>query len=392
MNSIWQALVIFRLSARSFRQRIKSSLVVVVGLVCVAVGLLSILSLGEGIKWSLLDSGHPARVLILSADSTDAWVGDWERKSRVPSLMIENIRNSADVARSKDGAVLADLQSYATINPFKKANHEKGGVRLRGIGPAGMAILSELRLVQGRVYRPGTREIIVGTTAQAKFSGMEVGDTITTPLGQWRVVGAFTTATQLDGDIVGDAAAVKGALAQENYNFALVRLQTPDALGSFRASLARLNRIPVSVVRESDYYERYWKAIPNTPYVVAYLLGGLLALGAIAGTLHTMTVAVDARTREIALLRAAGFERVPIAASVVLEAMLLAALGAIIGTAIDWFWLNGYVYNAQGVFRVIVTPKLLMVSLGWALAIALIGALTPALGAAKGTVADALRK
>jgi putative ABC transport system permease protein len=306
--------------------------------------------------------------------------------------MIENIRNSAGVARSKDGMQLADLQCYATISPFKKANHEKGSVRLRGIGPAGLVMLSELRLVQGRLYRPGTREIIVGTTAQAKFSGMEVGDSITTPLGQWRVVGAFTTATQLDGDVVGDAATVKGALAQKDYNFALVRLQTPDALDSFRASLARLNRNPVSVVRESDYYERYWKAIPNTPYIVAYFFGGLLALGAIAGTLHTMTVAVGARAREIALLRAAGFERFPITASVVIEAMLLATLGAVIGTAIDWVWLNGYVYNAQGVFRVIVTPKLLMVAIGWALAVALIGALTPALDAAKGTVADCLRK
>ncbi len=392
MNSIWQALVIFRLSARSFHQRIKSSLVIVVGLVCVAVGLLSILSLAEGLKRSLLDSGHRDRVLILSAGSTNAWVPDWEWVSRLPSSIIENIRNSTGVARSKDGMPLADLQSIAAIRPLKKANHEKGSVRLRGIGPAGLAMLSELRLVQGRLYRPGTREIIVGTTAQAKFSGMEVGDSIATPLGQWRVVGAFTTDNQLDGDAVGDTAAVKAALAQEDYNFALVRLRSPDMLDAFRASLARLNRNPVSVVRESDYYERFWKALPNTPFVVAYLMGGLLALGAIAGTLHTMTVAVDARAREIALLRAAGFERGPVVASVVLEAMLLAALGAAIGTAIDWVWLNGYVYNAMGVFRVIVTPKLLMVAIGWALVVALIGALTPALGAARGTVADALRR
>ena len=148
----------------------------------------------------------------------------------------------------------------------------------------------------------------------------------------------------------------------------------------------------VMVLRESDYYARYWQAVPDTPFVVAYLLGDLLALGAIAGTLHTMTAAVGARAQEIALLRAVGFGGLPVALAVIAEAVLLAMLGAGLGTGIDWLWLDGYTYNAQGVFHVVVTPHLLLVALGWALGVALIGAALPAQRAARGSVVEALRE
>jgi putative ABC transport system permease protein len=125
--------------------------------------------------------------------------------------------------------------------------------------------------------------------------------------------------------------------------------------------------------------------------VLAYVAGFLMAGGAASGILHTMHATVSARAKEIAILRAVGFGGLPVAVSMVLEAMFFATVGAAIGTAIDWLWLNGYAYNgAYGVFKVAVTPHLLAVAIGWALVTALVGAIVPAAQEARLAVVDAL--
>ena len=167
----------------------------------------------------------------------------------------------------------------------------------------------------------------------------------------------------------------------------------PSAAG-LEALRGRLRDLPVTVIAQDAYYRRLWDAVPNTPYYVAYGLAFLIGMGAISGTMHTMQVTVGARAREIAILRAVGFSALPVAASVVAEAMLLACIGALIGVAMDWFWLEGYAYNGGmegGVFRVAVTPGLLLIALAWALGIALIGAIIPAWHVARAPVVDALR-
>jgi putative ABC transport system permease protein len=390
MNLLAQMRVLLRLNMRSFHERIKSSLVIVVGLAFVAIALLSILALAEGLRLSLFRSGHDDRVLVMSASVANVWAGSQENRSRVPGTVLTAVGRAPGIGRTRDGRALLDAQIETDVRPWKKTSSEQGMERLRGLGPLGLAMMGEFHLVAGRLPRPGHYELIAGATAAEKFRDMAVGSHVTLMDQDWTVTGHFRSGTQLEGDLVTDAATLKTALGQDDYNLVMASLRDADAFAAFQSVLQR-ETPGVLVERESDYYAHYWQAVPDTPFVVAYLLGGLLALGAIAGTLHTMTAAVGARAREIALLRAVGFGGWPVALAVIMEATLLAMLGAVLGTGIDWLWLDGYTYNAQGVFHVMVTPRLLLVALGWAVGVALIGAALPAGRAARGSVVEALR-
>ena len=132
--------------------------------------------------------------------------------------------------------------------------------------------------------------------------------------------------------------------------------------------------------------------MPKLVFYLAYLLGGLIGTGAFAGTVHTMQGAVDERRREIAILRALGFDGVAVAVSVVIEAMLIATLGVFFGTALVWLWMDGFLYNALGVFRLTVDLPLLLQATAWGLVIALLGAFAPALRLARQTPIEALRE
>jgi putative ABC transport system permease protein len=146
------------------------------------------------------------------------------------------------------------------------------------------------------------------------------------------------------------------------------------------------------VERQSDYWKRIFDSFPLNAVAIAYILGALIAIGTVAGTAQTMYSAVIARQEEIAILRAIGFGGFAVAASVMLEAMLLASAGALIGTATDRYLLDGLATNgASGAFRAAVTPHLLFIAIVWALTIAFVGALSPAIKASRVTVVEALR-
>jgi putative ABC transport system permease protein len=261
---------------------------------------------------------------------------------------------------------------------------------MRGIGPLGFVLRPELHLLSGHLPRPGSQDVIVGLQAQRKFAGFDIGRQIEVKGRRWPVVGVFETGHTLDGDVVADAGAVKAVLQRKSYDVVLVALSVPDALEKLQNALRSL---PVTVMRETDYYSQLWSRVPNTAYYVAAALLLIMGMGALSGTVHTVYAATSARANEIVILRAIGFNGAVVAASVVVEAVLLACLGALIGAGIDWLWLTGYPYNGGwegGVFPIYVTPHIVMLALSWAIVIGVWGAIMPSLKVARGTVVDAM--
>jgi putative ABC transport system permease protein len=388
MNYLRQLVVVLRLHLRTFPTRIKSALVIALSLVPVVGFLLAMLSLGEGIRVAYLRSGDTHLAIVLSAGATT------DRTSSLAPALIPYIEGARGVRRLPDGSSLADAQVEVFAQGLTKVNGGTGYTNLRGIGVHGLALMPHFRLLAGRSVRPNSNDLMVGVTAQRKFSGFELGNTITLEGNTWSVVGVFSTDSFYDGDLLVSSQRLLNLLPLPRYSSVLVALQSPGAFDAFRRNVLQRQALPVNVERLSDYWARLYATIRETSsaFIMAYAISALVAAGALAGIVHLMHAAVDARVAEIAVLRAIGFSAIPVAASVVIEALVLACVGAALATLVDRLWLEGYAYNgAFGVFRAAVTFRLFFVGAAWAIVVAFIGALLPAIRAAATPTLEALR-
>lgn len=372
----------------TLRHRAKGAAVIVVGIGVMVFVLLSILSIVEGLRLTLLNSGDPSRAMIRATNTPQTFQLD---RSVLPPQTPAIAAAAPGVARGRDGFPLVDAVSFHGIGLTKRNNGEKGGTIIMGVGPRWPEINPNFHLLSGRMPRPGARELLAGTLAQRKFSGLDGG--FADYHGQrWRIVGTFATGGYWDGVLMNDAAVMKAKAGSKTDNIVLVRLSSPAAFAAFKQYADMHLPRSVTTERETEFYANFWKNIPRTAFYIAYLLGALIGSGAFAGTAQTMNDAIMARAREIAILRALGFDGVAVAASAVIEAILLAMLGAFTGTALVWLWLDGFLYNALGVFRITVDLPLLLQAMGWGLAVAVPGVLRPALRLARQTPIEALRE
>jgi putative ABC transport system permease protein len=242
------------------------------------------------------------------------------------------------------------------------------------------------------MFQPGKREMIVGVGAQAMFQHMQVGDKVILPDGQWPIVGVFTTGDLLEGQLLGDTETLLTAMHKSVYNTMLVRLASRNSLDTFKKALTTNPALSVTVERHSDWYRRVASENTFALALLGYVVGAVMAIGALFGCLNTMYSAVSTRGREIATLRALGYGAFPVAVSVILEAMLLAVAGALIGAAIAWALYDGKqdVFN-NSVFHLAVSPAQFQLGIIWAVAVALLGGLLPSIRAARRPVVEALR-
>lgn len=379
-----EILAVMLLGARSFRTRLRSSLVIIVALVSVTVPPLAIIALGLSLKASYLDTAAADRVMILSQGAHRQF------DSQISLFWVAQIKAAPGI-RQWQGEPLADFEISAGFHPRKQTKPENGNTKLRGFGPLGFVLRPELTLLAGRLPKPGSHEVVVGLQAMRKFAAMEVGRQVEIAKTRWPVVGIFQGGGNLDGDLIGDAGVLKAALHRETYDIALLSLTSAEALPQLQAALRSL---PVTAMPEREYYAGLWQLVPKVAFYVACTLLLIIGGGALAATTHCVYAAVEARAREIVILRAIGFDSVAIGASLLLETVLVACLGAAIGTFIVRLWVEGYPYNGGiegGVFRITMTWDLLFIALGWAVVVALAGAAMPCLKAGRGTVAEAMR-
>jgi putative ABC transport system permease protein len=295
------------------------------------------------------------------------------------------------IAKAPDGSPMADPGINSGV-PVYRLNGRQAYNILRGFGPKGVMLRPEFHMVAGRMFHAGTRELIVGVSARSQFKGMNVGDKVILPDGEWPIVGSYTTGDLLDGQLIGDTETVMKAIRRPAYNSVLVRLASPSSFSTFKAALTTNPALAVDAIVQSDWYKKISEGPATFFQVVAYGIGIIMGVGALFGCLNTMYSAVAARGREIATLRAIGYSAFPVAVSVILEAAALSLAGALIGAAIAWALYDG-VDGAFGsnVFKLTVSPALIGMAMLWAVAVALLGGLLPSLRAASRPVVEALR-
>ena len=379
---------------RSLPQRYATSSVVVIGIAGVVAVLIAVLSLSTGLAQSLSATGRPDRAIVLHTQSNS------EVGSSIPHEWIATILQAPGILRGKDGKPVASAEMLATVNVPRRDNGLLGTLTLRGVSPQVFELRAEARLVDGRMFRPGLREVVAGRGTQLRFKGLDVGDRIKFGDNEWTVVGAFDSGGGAhDSELFGDLETVLSAYNRTSANSVTVKLESLGSMDVLTAALTKDPALQVIVQREPAYYEQQSQSFASFLAVIAHFVGGIMAMGAVFAALNTMYSAVSARTTEIATLRAIGFGSSAVVISVLVEALLLAIVGALVGAFLAWLFFNGNTVStiagnqgvAQIAFKLRVGPNLVVVGIVWACVVGLIGGLLPAFRAARLPVATALR-
>lgn len=373
-------------------QRLGASSVVVIGIAGVVGVLVALLAMAEGYRQTVSNSGNEHTAIILRGGSSAELMSVLDRES------ITIIERAPEVARDADGKPLASPELVVAANLPRRDSNDEGSVTLRGVGPMAWAVRPSIRLVEGRQLQPGRRELVVGTGAQRQFAGLDVGKSVRLGNETWDVVGVFDSGDAMASEMWADAEIVSSVYRRGSSRASVVaQLTSAKAFNAFKATLAADPRVKVEANTTREYYAGQSEGLTKVLRIIGIVVGSIMAIGAIFGALNTMFATVAARAREIATLRAIGFRGLPVVVAVMLETMLLAALGGLLGGFLAWLIFNGYTAStlaggmSQLSFEFKVTGGLLWQGLKWALAIGFIGGLFPAVRAATQPVTDALR-
>ncbi|MBL6751785.1 MAG: ABC transporter permease [Nevskia sp.] len=388
-----QILAVSSMSLRSIPQRLGTSLVIVVGIGGVVAVLVALLSMSKGFEYTLKGTGSDARALLLSAGVT-AELSSYIGPDSVPLL-----RELPGVRRGADGKPLASAE-IVVITELRRHGGDVN-VALRGVEPAGIAMRPEVRIVEGRLFRPGLQEVIAGRSARQQFSGLQLGARLQFRGSQWTVVGIFDSGGDAhESELWTDADTARSAFGRPGASGVLAELAPPDpatALQTLKNAVTADPRFQVDVQTERHYFTAQSQGFTEQITLLTAVVTAIMAFGAVFGALNTMYSAVSARQSEIATLRAIGFSGLPVMVSVLAESIALALAGGAAGGALAYLLFDGMSVSTLGqnftqvAFSFAVTPGLLLRGMAWALAIGLIGGFFPALRAVRLPVADALR-
>ncbi len=269
---------------------------------CVVGVFISILSMSTGYMQIVEKTGHGDRAVVISQGALFEYASFI---SRANALTIADAPGRQE-DRRRQADRLADTLAFVVMP--KKRDGLDAYVTLRGIGPEGFALRPEVKLISGRMFNAGAHELIVGKAAQAEFDGLAVGSQVPLPEGDWTVTGTFES----DGDareseLIADAVTLGQAMRFNGYKSVTVQLESADSFDQFKEALTTNPQLAVEVVRETEYLANQSRGLNDFLTVVAYVVGGIMALGATFGAMNTMYSAVSARAIEIATLRAIGF-------------------------------------------------------------------------------------
>jgi putative ABC transport system permease protein len=394
MSFFTQIFSVAWLSIRTISQRLGSSAVAVVGIAGVVIVFVAVLSIGKGFQAAMQNAGQPDRAIIMRGGASD------EMSSGIGGEDSEIIKQAPGIRRENNQA-LASTELYVIVDLPKRSTMTAANVPLRGVTPVTQKVRYDARIVQGRMLEFGTNEIVAGRAAAAQFAGLSVGSVIKTGQVSWTVVGIFESGGSVgETELWADSRIVQGAFRRGNsYTSVLARLESPAQFKAMKDWLTTNPQLDVSVEDESKYYSDHSALLTTLIEQVGYAIAILMGVGAVFGAILTMYTAVSTRTREIATLRALGFNTVSVVVSVMVESLFLGALGGLAGGILAYVAFNGYQTStmnfqtfSQVAFAFAVTPWLLAQGLIYALSMAFIGALLPALKAARLPIASALRE
>jgi putative ABC transport system permease protein len=378
---------------RSARERWASSLVAVLGIAGTVAVFVAMLALARGFRATVASSGLPQNVIVQRAGA------DTEMTSSLTIADVRVIEDAPQVARRGSEPLVSPEVVVIAALPLRGTDSD-ANVQMRGVSPRVRAVRDHIRVAQGRFFQPGLYEIVVGANAARAYEGLDLGGTVRIGPGSWRIVGILDAGgSAFDSEVWADADVLNGNYQRPPgvFQSATARLRSADDFDTFKAAVERDPRLQVTAIREPAYYERQSQTMTTLITVLGGLVAVVMGLGAVLGALNTMYSAVAERSREIAVLRALGFGRGSVVLSFLVEAVCIAVVGGIIG-CIAVLPVNGVTTGTMNwqtfshlSFAFRITPDLLILGLGFALLMGLLGGLPPAVRASRANVATTLR-
>jgi putative ABC transport system permease protein len=377
----------------SVRVRWTSTVVAVLGIAGSVGVFVAMLALARGFQGAMVSSGSDENAMVRRAGATS------EMDSAITLEQLRAIEDSAEVRRGPDGPMVSAEVVVVAALPLKKTGTD-ANVQLRGVSPRALAVHDKVKIVEGRFFTPGLFELTVGKNAKDAYRGVAVGDTVKLGGASWKVVGSFDAGgSAFDSEIWLDANRLNATYQRPTgiHQSVAARLVGRDAVVPLERRFAADPRMKVRVDRETEYYQRASQQLTTFITVLGTLVALVMALGAVFAALNTMYSAVAERSREIATIRALGFGEGSVVLSFVIEALLVALAGGLIGCLVA-LPLNGLVTQTMNFqtfshlsFAFRVTPGVIGWGIVFALLMGLVGGLPPAIRAARVPVVVALR-
>src|SRR6266853_495122 len=352
----------------------------------------AVLMLDAGLKATMVSSGSDRNVVVIRKGS------DTEVQSGVDRDSAALIETLPQVARSTDASVLVSREVVVLDSLRKRGNGQRTNVPVRGVSRLGLALRPQVRLVEGRMFRTGASEVVVGASVAHDFAGVEVGQTLNFAQRQWLVVGRLDgQRSAFDSEIWGDCEQLLQAFRRVAYSSVILQLSSPDAFEALRSAIESDPRLQLQARRERQYYEDQSRNMSAFIRVLGLTLSVIFSLGAVIGAAITMYASVASRTAEIGTLRALGFGRRSILTAFLVESMLLALTGGLAGlTAASLLQqvrisTTNFQTFSELAFSFELTPSVIAWSIAFALIMGLAGGVLPAAKAARMRIVDALR-
>ena len=382
-----QIFEITALNLSNLPSRIGSSSVIVVGIAGVVGVLVALLAMAGGFEAALERGGKPDRAIVLRSGSG--------------SEMSSNLAQDAvNIVSSMEGVDASSAELYLVVDVPKRSGGQVANLVVRGVEHTGFEIRPEVRIVAGRRFTPGTREMIAGRGASAEFQGIDLGATVELRDGAWTITGLFeANASAYESELWADLPVAQSAFRRGGTTQSIrIRVQSPRDIPALAKRVEDDPRLDLEVIGEEEFFRGQSNAISGLIRGFGYTVALIMAVGAVFAALNAMYTAVSARTVEIATLRALGFGGGPVVVSVIIEALGLGVLGGLLGGAVAYFGFNGFTAStlnqgsfSQVAFDFAVTPELLLSGLAWAVTLGLLGGLFPAVRAARLPITTALR-
>ena len=369
-----------------------TSIFTIFGIALVVFVFASVLMLSHGLREAMVETGSDNNVIVIRAAS----------QTEVQSILYREsariIKSDPAIAKDTSGNELFTNEILVLISQPKRDNNEPSNVPVRGVNSVSMELRPGMKLIEGRMWRPGTSEIIAGKKVAENFKGCGLGETVRFGMRDWTVVGIFESGgSAFESELWGDVDQLMDAFRRPVYSSLTFRLTDPGQFDAVKKRLEGDRRLPVDVRREKDYYASQSRFTTTFINVLGISISIIFSLGAIVGAMITMYASVANRTTEIGTLRALGFQRRTILGTFLLESLIISLIGGGLGIACAYLmnfkdvsttnW-NTFAELAFG-FRM--SPMIIVQALLFAVIMGFVGGFLPAVRAARLEIVNALR-
>jgi ABC-type lipoprotein release transport system permease subunit len=378
---------------RSSSSRRLTTVITMFGIALVVFVFTAVLMMANGIQKTLRSTGSDDNVMVARKAAASEIMSIIDREAA------GIVTNMPQVARAADGRPLSSKEVVVIINLAKLRADGISNVTVRGVEEAAFQLRPQVRIVEGRMFKWGAREIIAGAGITQRFAGAQIGERIKFGGDLWNVVGIFDTdGSGFDSEIWGDLNQVADAFKRQSLSTVTFRIKNPDDLNDLVNAYEADNRLQYFIPkREKKFFEEQSEMMAKFIRILGLFITVIFSTGATIGAMITMYGAVANRTVEIGTMRALGFYRRSILLAFLAEALVLSFLGGALGlglaSLLQFFTISTLNFGSfsELAFSFALSPSIIATSLGFSLLMGLIGGFLPALRAARLNIVQALR-